>query len=877
MALVPAVAFGAQQQNLRGNAGRSGSAAGAANANRNGTGVAAERSARGATNARSATNRSATTTRSGVVSRSAKAQPARVATTPTVEKSNASRAATTNKARATAVFNDVSKIGGGYAACRDSYATCMDQFCAAANDAYRRCFCSDRFMDFRKTADSLDTALNMLADFQNTNLDAVDKTAAEVNAMYSASEGESAIKRDTSGAQKLLDKISDLLTGKKSSNYKSSTSGTSTGILDLSTLFSSSGEDGDIWGGSSSIFDLTGSSNYANMSEMEGAELYDAANRQCSAITRNECSGDAVFNLARSAYSIMITQDCNVYEKSINAKRESVKNTVRTAEKYLREARLEEYRAHNSADVNACLDQVETALRSPTACGENYEKCMDYSGRYINMNTGEPIYSKALFDLNNLIVLDGSPDVLAKNPKFDKFLEEKKIFATTALDSCRDISDTVWYEFKRSALIQISQAQDEKLEEVKNSCVETIRECYDQQTGALNEVGDNDINRKTGAIAAIAAHDMCKDQVMACAALYGDTDGCIYDDASKTLTQREGKVCGLQSLLAYVNTVDSVRVAQGCELSLREYAEELCADTAGTGYGYPWGCRLRGEEEIAALLRKHAADFCGADLIVQNNDEIENTETGGIIKVPMPGPGEEHQAQEYEPERVAKRNTIKGRSAVRNNTVNNKNNGVVPRAASGRVVARAGKSSATGGGNNRSGNIDQNIVVSITDVDTIVNSIMADIRNNLSEQLGAICRSVTGDGQLFWASTNSMVENSETISVSPTWMKTVFGTDSDLGWLDTRYGVCGYQVKNAKTAMTRNLKCATGESPTFSWGLCMRPTEKQICDMELSLPGMSSEYIKYENKKCQIKSDKWYEIRCQQIDGYWSGGQCYVR
>ena len=43
MALVPVVAFGATQQpNARGSAGRSGSASGATNANRTGTGVATE-------------------------------------------------------------------------------------------------------------------------------------------------------------------------------------------------------------------------------------------------------------------------------------------------------------------------------------------------------------------------------------------------------------------------------------------------------------------------------------------------------------------------------------------------------------------------------------------------------------------------------------------------------------------------------------------------------------------------------------------------------------------------------------------------------------------------------------------------------------------
>ena len=124
---------------------------------------------------------------------------------------NVSRAAS----RATAVFSDVSKIGGGYASCRDAYATCMDQFCANANDTYRRCYCSDKFTEFRDTADALDTALSMLAEFQDNNLNVVDKTAAEVNAMYSATAGEEAIKRDTSASQKLLDSISDVLSGKK--------------------------------------------------------------------------------------------------------------------------------------------------------------------------------------------------------------------------------------------------------------------------------------------------------------------------------------------------------------------------------------------------------------------------------------------------------------------------------------------------------------------------------------------------------------------------------------------------------------------------------------------------------------------------------------
>lgn len=526
---------------------------------------------------------------------------------------NVSRA---GKSRATAVFNDVTKIGGGYSDCRDSYATCMDQMCANANDTYRRCFCSDRFTTFRETADKLDAALGLLAEFQDNNLNAVDKTAAEVNAMYTATAGEAAIKKDTSASQKLLDSIGDVLSGKSTAKTPKQNL-TSLGVLDLSGF----GTSDDIFGGGSSLF---GGSSSTNLAELEGKALYDAAAKQCAEISRAACGSDAMFNLAKSAYSIMITQDCNAYEKNINAKKASVEETVRTAEKYLREARLEEYRAHNSADVNECLTKVETAIRQPTACGENYEKCMDYTGLYINASTGEPIYSQALFGLNSLIVLDGTADVLGANSNFNKVLDDKKIFVETALDSCRDKADIVWNEFKRSAIIQIAQAQDEKIQEVKDSCVLTIRQCYDKQSGALQEMDTTEIGG-TDAIATVVARGMCYDKVQACAALYGDPDGCKYDDETKKLEPVAGKKCGLQSLLTFVDTVDSVKIAEGCETVLTKYAKEICPDstvtdpTTGEETSVPYGSCASKLSQVRAAMELRRKTFCAADLM--KNDE----------------------------------------------------------------------------------------------------------------------------------------------------------------------------------------------------------------------------------------------------------------
>lgn len=481
-------------------------------------------------------------------------------------------------ARATAVYSDLSKIGGGYAECRESYATCMDQMCANANETYRRCFCSDRFTKFRDIENSLDQAMIMLQQFQDNNLNVVDKTAAEVEAMYSPTVGELAIKKDTSAAAKALDAINDLLSGKSSSSYSSSSG--SLGILDLdfTTDFD------DIWSSdASSIFSSSGT----DMSTLEGTALFNAAQNQCVRLTQNNCSSDAMFSMSRSSYNILITQDCNIYEKNLNKKRETVAQAVRTAEKYLREARLEEYRSHNSADVNECIAKVREAILADTACGANYKRCLDPTGAYINGATGEPIYSPRLFKLDETITLSGdvSGDVLQQNPSYDKYLENYRKYVTRELDTCRDIADFVWTEFKRNAIIEIAQSQSAKIEEVKSSCVDTMAECYDTQTNALKNF-DKNTATTAAALGRYTARDMCREKVATCAALYS-SENCKFDNRGN-LTNAGS--CGLTSLLSYVETVDSLNVVEKCETALQEYVTKLCTPD-NTTYSYPYNCR----------------------------------------------------------------------------------------------------------------------------------------------------------------------------------------------------------------------------------------------------------------------------------------------
>ncbi len=508
-------------------------------------------------------------------------------------------------ARATAVFTDVSKIGGGYAACRDSYSTCMDQFCAMANDTYRRCFCSDRFTGFRDVEVAMDEATAMLTQFENTYINAVDKTAAEVDAMFGASAGEAAIKTDTSAAAELLGSIGDLLAGKKVEKK------TASPVAEIPTLdldFTSGlddvwGDGGDIFADTSSVFGSSSSSSGPSITEMEGKQLYNEAHKQCLELAGTECSSAAVLNMAKSSYEILISQDCNAYEKNIDKKKSKVEDGVRKAEKVLREARLNEYRAHNSQDVNECIDKVRTAVLADTACGQNYKRCLDHTGLYVNISTGEPIYSARLFQLQSLIRMDGG----AEDQKFMEFLDTRKMFANQALDSCRDQADLVWTEFKRTALIEISQAQEEKLEEVRMSCVNTMKECYDTQGGALKSFDDT-TSKAAGALSVYAARDMCKEKVSACALLYanGDTAKQCTFDADGHITNKEG--CGLAALLSFVEGVDNTRVGEACGTSVETYLKSMC-DSKTEGTAYPWGCRKKkiGAENDAANPASNAS------------------------------------------------------------------------------------------------------------------------------------------------------------------------------------------------------------------------------------------------------------------------------
>ena len=506
------------------------------------------------------TGRSATTT----TARSA------VATQP----SRSARAATTTKTRT---------FSSNYNACRDAYFTCMDQFCATQNESYRRCVCSSKLSDIQKQEKLLSQTAESLQDFESLNIDMISKTSGEVKAMLSASEGEAAIKKDTSSSSTTLKNITSVLNNSKKKSL--STQGT----LDIG------GDIKSIW----STTNLIGGADIANLT---GESLFNAVHAQCADLVAQSCAGSD-FKMVSSAYGMYIENDCALLENSLKNKRTGANASIRQTRHKMQDARLENYDAHNSASINDCIANVRKDILADTACGDGYIHCLDFSGKYLNITTGKPIYSADFYQIENQISLSG--DVLKnnKNSSFITMLNKKRSFAEKDLDLCRDDADNVWNEFMRQAIVEIYQQQQERVKEVKEECLQVVNECYLKQSDALKSLTDSS---KIGIGQTLElSEEMCAEKLNTCSNLYG------------------GGKEGLAILTETMTGITTATIEQSCPDLLTEFAHNICAVTdSDSSHSYPYGCRkyAPGESTYAKI------DRCNTELVNPfSRSEILNT------------------------------------------------------------------------------------------------------------------------------------------------------------------------------------------------------------------------------------------------------------
>jgi len=459
-----------------------------------------------------------------------------------------------NTARATTASVDIT-MGDGYNTCREAYFACMDQFCANKDETYRRCVCSSRLDGLREMSTKISQTQGQLENFSDYNIDAVSKTAKEVSASLTATAGESNALADKSESAQKLAGISSVLGSTKTKSLSNS------GTLDIA------GDIGSIW----TTPDFIGSSDISNM---EGEKLYSQVNSQCLEMVANACQREATLNMVVSAYGMYIEQDCNIVQASLEGKKVTAAAAVRTVGRDMELARLENYDAHNSTKINDCIAQVRKDITADTECGENFVHCLDVTGLYLNVNTGEPIYSVNFFKLENQTTLDGDFMNSNTNRLLMAKLEEKKASASRGLDTCRDVADDVWSEFERQAIIEIYQAQQARVKQVRDECLSTVNKCYDEKISQLKNFANIDSQMLIGQSVS-TAESLCKEKLDSCSNVFG------------------GGSTGLESLLAFVKNVGSAKISENCKENMDNYIHKVCAVTGDSSHSYPYSCRVR--------------------------------------------------------------------------------------------------------------------------------------------------------------------------------------------------------------------------------------------------------------------------------------------
>ena len=520
------------------------------------------------TTATKANQRSATTVRSAT-------------TRPTIKSQQTSRSATrsgntisrkttpisrTTRAATVVPGMESNTFGTGYNTCRDAYFTCMDQFCATQNETYRRCSCSSRLNEIKQRENLLSQTASQLQDFQDFNLSVIDKNSAEVTAMISASSGEALASKskDKSESAQQLTNISNVLSKTKSPAL--STAGT----LDAG---------GDI----KQIWSTTDLADGANISNLTGEALYNAVHSQCVALISQSCSSNATLNMVVSAYGMYIENDCTALANNLDSKINAAKGSVRDTEREMHNARLDNYNAHNSTYINECVANVRKDLTAQNACGPNFIHCLDVSGRYLNRNTGQPIYSPQFYQLDGQISLSG--DILSNqtNRLIIAELNRMRVFAAGSLDKCRDLSEQVWEEFLRQSVAEIYQEQQARIRQVKNECLDVVNTCYDEQNQSLKDFSNIKEQLLLGQRLELS-EELCQEKLDACSNLYG------------------GGADGLKELLIAMHEITDAKIAQNCKVALEGFARDMCSTPSNdTLHTYPYACRVYapGEQKYA--------------------------------------------------------------------------------------------------------------------------------------------------------------------------------------------------------------------------------------------------------------------------------------
>ena len=333
-------------------------------------------------------------------------------------------------------------------ACYDAYFGCMDQFCITDNASGGACNCSDDIVGYN---DELAAIQDILDEANRLNTEEVErvKAGADADIIFT---GERRYDEDGN----ILDEgeISEAEEKEKKR-------------ADLLSLWNTSIDDSDD--------DLWGTSTGANIADMMGRELYDAANQLCVNQVPESCSGDIAF--LQQLYSRQITSDCLGYKNSLAQQRAKAENELASAESAVRNALQESFESANKYDLGQCMVEFKKCMQTADACGENWENCVATIAMENMQNNA------AVSTAGTTVDTVDTYDITASTMEM---LSAKRPICENVLDQCVAVRDQVWPNFLRESAPTIKVAESQAESKFRQSCLTSISECI--QTACRDDI-----------------------------------------------------------------------------------------------------------------------------------------------------------------------------------------------------------------------------------------------------------------------------------------------------------------------------------------------------------------------------------------------------
>ena len=409
------------------------------------------------------------------------------------------------------LLNSVSNLGNEEKSCQQEINDCLDQFCAVLDDNKKRCMCSEslpRYMEIEKAVKTANSKLSSTVQ----KIRYVGLSEEEVRSILSETEAESVLSstKDTTESRNMLGEIERIIknSDKVAKNDK--------GILDLDFNF-----DEDL----SLDFLEEKKSGFANL---RGIELFNTAKKRCDSVIKRCGKQDSEQMIMN--YEVLIHKDCRVYEKALNKMNDTLTKNIRNANQLLQKARLTSVENKNQFDLKGCVGELNKCMTDNVICGENYEKCLDPTKRFIDEN-GKIILGSDLSkvkeftkDYNNMTIntqfikdsrnvnysIDKNNNTVT-NTNYDgklitKYLIDKIGTGDKAKDNglCRHVLDKcqkntytedgkynkyneVIVNYIKYALTSIRAQQEKIISEYASKCTMELDNCYNKQVSKIKE------------------------------------------------------------------------------------------------------------------------------------------------------------------------------------------------------------------------------------------------------------------------------------------------------------------------------------------------------------------------------------------------------